>query len=314
MGFFNSQRKTIEVILAALVLVLVLVLVLAGCDFLEPRIPVSALQIGDFIQFGRYDGEPILWRVIEDSANLLAEIGDSVTGNPLLLSDHVITSKPFDAAGSHGDDPYRSEDGSNLWRDSNLRAWLNSEADSGLIVWPDGIAPIEANVTENAYGDEAGFLSAGNFSGDGISMIEPLTHKSLLYGTDYGIAEGGTYGYDYDDKVDLMIRNYDEAYFIMVTDKVFLLDPKQLNNLWNRFGDYYSSTSSYWIGAPDTSKYVDSSSANVLYVRDDGLIMYAEAKRGDIGVRPALVLDRDSVDSLRGGGTLLEPYVIITNR
>lgn len=39
------------------------------------------LKIGDYIQFGRYQGEHILWRVID--------IDDE--GDPLLLADEIIT-------------------------------------------------------------------------------------------------------------------------------------------------------------------------------------------------------------------------------
>ena len=311
MRFSFSQRKAGETILTALGLMFVL----AGCGLLQPKVPVSALKVGDFIQFGRYDGKPILWRVIEDSANPTAEIGNIVTGDPLLLSDQVITNKPFDAAGPHGHVGIRIEYGSNLWIDSSYRAWLKSDAGAGKIEWPNGIAPVEANVTENAYADEAGFLSTENFTIDEFNMIKPILHKSLLDGIDYLLADGGTIGYVYADTVELLsfYDNYDEAYFIMVTDKVFLLDPVKLDSLSNRFGEYYSTTLSYWIGAPDASIYTDSSPANELYVREDGVIMYEKANKGDVGVRPALVLDRETFYFLRGDGTLLEPFVIVSD-
>ncbi|OGO80567.1 MAG: hypothetical protein A2Y21_06470 [Clostridiales bacterium GWC2_40_7] len=48
------------------------------------------LQTGDYVKFGMYDGDPILWRVV------------NVDGNgPLILSDRILCLKAFDAAGSY---------------------------------------------------------------------------------------------------------------------------------------------------------------------------------------------------------------------
>lgn len=49
----------------------------------------SQLRIGDLVTFGRYMGEPILWRVININKQ----------GYPLLLSEYVLDLKPFDAPG-----------------------------------------------------------------------------------------------------------------------------------------------------------------------------------------------------------------------
>lgn len=274
-------------------------------------IPITQLKIGDYVQFGRYAVEPILWLVIEDSANPNAKDGDVIIGDPLLFSDKIIAKKPYDAAGPHGNDNERLEYGSNLWQTSNLRAWLNSSAEAGAVTWPCGNPPVKDKVESNDYANERGFLADGNFTEYERSLIEPVTQKALLYYVDRELAEGGSTAYKYKDEIEDIVNNYDEAWYHNVTDKVFLLDPKQVNGVYNRFGSYFHhGFDDYWLRAPDTQIYTDSSSANVLYIRGDGTVMYRSANKGSIGVRPALTLNRQLVIFESGHGSSVNPYVI----
>jgi hypothetical protein len=270
------------------------------------------LKIGEYVKFGKYADEPIFWRVIGDSANPNAIVGDKIIGNPLLFSDKVICFKAYDAAGPHDDIEQRLNDGSNLWQTSNIRAWLNSSAEAGAVLWPDGNPPTEGSVESNAYANEKGFLAEGNFTEYELNLIKPVTQKALLYRTDKQLAEGGSIGYRYHDEIENIVNNYDNAWYHNVTDKVFLLDPKQVNSVYNLFGSYYHDNhEDYWLRAPDTSIYTDSSPANVLYIRKDGTVMYRRAKKGDIGVRPALTLNRELIIFFQSGdGSNINPYII----
>jgi hypothetical protein len=128
---------------------------------------------------------------------------------------------------------------------------------------------------------------------------------------DRELAEGGSTSYKYKDEIEDIVNNYDEAWYHNVTDKVFLLDPKQVNGVYNRFGSYYRNHwEDYWLRAPDTHIYTDSSPANVLYIRGDGTVMYRRANNGSIGIRPALTLNRESVVFESGDGSDVKPYVI----
>jgi hypothetical protein len=269
-------------------------------------------KIGDYVQFGWYAGEPILWRVIGDSANPNANVDDVIIGDPLLFSDKIICKKPFDSAGPHGDDSDRLKNGSNLWQMSNIRAWLNSSAEAGAVGWPCGNPPTEDSVDSNPYADEKGFLADGNFTEYERNLIKPVTQKALLYIVDRELAEGGSTEYKYNDEIEDIVNNYDEAWYIYVIDKVFLLDPKQVHEVYNLFGTYYyNHREDYWLRAPDTHIYTDSSSANVLYIRGrDGVVMYYGANNGSIGVRPALTLNRELVIFESGDGSDVNPYVI----
>ncbi len=276
----------------------------------ETPVSISQLTIGSYVQFGRYNGEPILWRVIEDSANPDAVAGDAIIGDPMLLMDTTICNKPYDAAGPHDDSEERSIHGSNLWVTSNLRAWLNSSDPAGQVMWQDNNPPTADTVDSNPYADEKGFLADGNFTEHERNLIIPVNQKALLYYVDHKLAEGGSESFDYNSDIETAYNNYDDAFYMTVTDKVFLLDPLQVNGIYRRLRSYYRTAHDYWLRAPDTDIYTDSSPANVLYVRSDGVIMYRAANQGDVGVRAALVLDRNGVVFKYGHGYQLDPFVI----
>ena len=141
-----------------------------------------SVSVGEYLQMGTYYGEPVIWRCVDVDDN-----------GPLMLSDKIITIKPFDACGtvaigshSRGSETnLRSTHGSNYWGDSNIRSWLNSDAKAGNVVWDCGNPPDEAHVYSgyNEYDKEAGFLT--NFLSLEKQIIKTVTQKSLLDGYEY---------------------------------------------------------------------------------------------------------------------------------
>ena len=115
-----------------------------------PAEPI-VLEQGDYLWFGTYLGEPILWRVIA--------IDD---GKPLLFSAYILSFKAFSTS-------------SNDWQTSTLRQWLNSTEEQ--ILWND-IPPVAAHIHggHNAYAGELGFLHSENFS--------VYEHALIYYGED----------------------------------------------------------------------------------------------------------------------------------
>lgn len=195
--------------------------------------------VGDYIYFGSYDSEPILWRVINIDDN----------GNPMLLSDKIISRKTYSSQGANHTnyESFRQEHGSNLWRDSNIRQWLNSSEQT--IQWIQNPPP---------YYEEAGFLSNGNFTQAQRDVIKPITHNVLLSYRDGNLAEGGTHFYRstpymkiygegefYSNWLmeELVQSSYEGAYHHTVTDKVFFLDIKEVYDYIYRnssvLGDQY---------------------------------------------------------------------------
>ena len=270
------------------------------------------LKIGDYLIFGQYNGQPVVWRVIEDIANPAAQIGEAVAGDPLILSNSILCDKAFDAADPNFTSQERIQYGSNQWEISSLRAWLNSSAAAGKVVWPDNNPPSEANVQSNPYAGEMGFLADGNFTAAERAMIKPITQKSVIYPDDQAQSDGGTEAYDYGGQIDTIVANYANAWYQNVTDSVFLLDPIQINAVYNLFGYFYNFDNvNYWLRAPDSPYYTDSSPANVLYIRgSDGDILYSVANDGSMGVRPALVLDAKSIKVNSGDGSDSAPFII----
>jgi|LSQX01.1.fsa_nt_gb hypothetical protein len=135
----------------------------------------DGIEIGDYVQLGKYNNHPIVWRVVGEGGN-----GDS---SLLLISDKVLTLKAFDAKIYHVNDfdyahpNYSDLKGSNLWSTSSLRTWLNSTDSS--VSWTYGDPPVEGNVKDGigAYDSEPGFLSSRNFTEAELSLLLPYTYN-----------------------------------------------------------------------------------------------------------------------------------------
>ena len=126
----------------------------------EAQAAAPTVDIGQYIQFGKYNDAPILWRVIHK---------DPTTGDPVLFADRILTMKAFDAGGSyHSANSLREMGGSNYYPDSNIRQWLNSNSANSGATTIDWIQndPSAANFASgsNPYNTEKGFLEDGNFT------------------------------------------------------------------------------------------------------------------------------------------------------
>ena len=124
------------------------------------KVSVS-LHEGDYLLFGHYLEEPILWRVLS-----------SESGKPLLFSERVLCFKAFAAC----ENPL---EGLSVWQSSTLRQWLNCA--EAQVPWA-GTPPEPANIYEqrNGYVNEPGFLSSGNFSGAELARIEDSGNRVFL--------------------------------------------------------------------------------------------------------------------------------------
>ncbi len=311
--------------------------ILAWCDALDVKVnqrvvatKVSKVQLtlGDYVLFGKYNDEPILWRVIHKDSN----------GDPILFADSILTFKAFDARGSyHIENNDRFNYGSNFYKDSNIRQWLNSSSpNSGAntIDWIQN-APNVANIYigYNPYQTEKGFLADGNFTPTERGLIKQYTHKVLLAGTDAAMKVGGSANHIYDPILSTTVQNYDTtAYYHHVTDNIFLLSVKQLKEwVYDNRGalgkDYhiakptsqavtqstYSNTSMnsksnwyYWLNSPNTAH-----SHYVRGVNRLGYVFNSYASGDNYGIRPALHLEfSDTIFKSGGLGTRDQPFAI----
>ena len=268
----------------------------------------TGVQLGDYIQLGRYDGEPILWRCVSVDEN-----------GPLMLSDRVLCdSMPYDAqtsdnsdSGSHRRSGYRSKYGSNHWRDSDMRSWLNSDAGAGQVEWLCGNPPKDGYIVGGgAYDGKAGFLNG--FTRDEAAAIKTVTQRAIVSHPEYTAGYIDAPGADlpYNTDIGSVADGYEGAHYENITDKVFLLDVKQLHTVYENLGSYYISQNrngvswNYWLRTPVTDCNHD-----MRYVTTQGSIGRDAPCKGYYGVRPAFYLDAAYYAVTSGSGTAADPYV-----
>jgi hypothetical protein len=299
-------------------------------EILPPSLPVdgdgtpidpSKISEGQYVEFGAYYGQPVIWQIINKA-------GDGL----LLFSKDIIALKAFDANGDKTDGRdhifgHRKKNGSNFWEKSNIREWLNSSQKN---VTYSHLSPENSRLAwgKGGYANEPGFLT--NFTSEEQSLILPVTHKSILAHTDRNIStlQGGSELLKFDKDITKAGLNYDSSYYIKVTDSVFLLSLDELKKYVYQKGmdikgyltpsalshtDIIGSDHNisnpylYWLrtplaGAGNSTYYVDAS----------GSLDYAPAYGGNMGLRPALYV---SYDTLRyGSGSLEDPYRYTSER
>ena len=268
----------------------------------------AGVRLGDYIWLGSYENEPILWRCVSVDEN-----------GPLMLSDKVLCdSMPYDArtsensdSGSHRRSSYRSKYGSNHWRDSDMRSWLNSDADAGQVEWLCGNPPKDGYITGGgAYDGKAGFLNG--FTRDEAAAIKTVTQRSIVSHPEYTAGYIDAPGADlpYNTDIGSVADGYEGAHYENITDKVFLLDVKQLRTVYENLGSYYIGQNrngvrwNYWLRTPVTDCNHD-----MRYVTTQGSIGRDAPCKGYYGVRPAFYLDAAYYAVTSGSGTAADPYV-----
>ena len=267
----------------------------------------TQVELGQYISLGKYNGKDIVWRCVS--------VDDK---GSLMLADKVIDTLPYDAktndnnrSKSHSRNYNRDNRGSNYWKDSNMRSWLNSTAVAGEVKWLCGNPPREDFVNGNAYDQKAGFLN--DFSKAEIAAMKNVTQRSIVSHPEYnlGFHDGeGRSDLEFNRDIENVANNFNSAYGENSTEKVFLPDVKQVNTVWKNFGNYYIARNEqgvawpYWLRTPY-------SSCNHLmrYVESSGSIERHYPMTDYMGVRPAFYLDSDYYVTTSGDGSASNPYV-----
>lgn len=175
------------------------------------RLNATNIRLGDTITLGSYNNEDIAWRVLR-----ISEDGREA----VVVAENVLTIKAFDAPDSgqynwDGDPNHNFETesldgqwelqayvrGNNSWENSNIRTWLNSDAENVIY---EGMAPTSKAMADgvNGYNTEKGFLCS--FTDEELALIkntEVTTKGNVL----------------------------SEADAVVTQDKVFLLSMEELN-------------------------------------------------------------------------------------
>ena len=266
------------------------------------------IKVGDYVKMGTYNNASILWRCVSIDDN-----------GPLMLADRIIDTLAYDAktndnsnSKSHSRSYKRDDYGSNYWKDSNMRSWLNSTAAEGKVDWLCGNPPKDGYVSGvGAYNEKAGFLNA--FSKSEIAAMKTVTQRSLVSHPEYnkGIVNGDANSdLLYYTDISYAAINYDSAYFETTTEKVFLLDVKQANAVWKNLKGYYVAYNNdgmawpYWLRTPVTDCNHD-----MRYISSSGQVGRYAPWYSDLGVRPAFYLDSEYFVTTSGNGSQSSPYI-----
>ena len=266
------------------------------------------IKVGDYVKMGTYNNASILWRCVSIDDN-----------GPLMLADRIIDTLAYDAktndnssSKSHSRSYKRDDYGSNYWKDSNMRSWLNSTAEAGKVDWLCGNPPKDGYVSGvGAYNEKAGFLNA--FSKSEIAAMKTVTQRSLVSHPEYnkGIVDGDANSdLLYYTDISEAVANYDSSYFETTTEKVFLLDVKQANAVWKNLNGYYVAYNNdgmawpYWLRTPVTDCNHD-----MRYISSSGQVGRYAPWYSDLGVRPAFYLDSEYFVTTSGSGSQSNPYV-----
>lgn len=266
------------------------------------------IKVGDYVKMGTYNNASILWRCVSIDDN-----------GPLMLADRIIDTLAYDAktndnsnSKSHSRSYKRDNYGSNYWKDSNMRSWLNSTASTGNVDWLCGNPPKDGYVSGvGAYNEKAGFLNA--FSKSEIAAMKTVTQRSLVSHPEYnkGIVDGDANSdLLYYTDISEAVANYDSSYFETTTEKVFLLDVKQANAVWKNLKGYYVAYNNdgmawpYWLRTPVTDCNHD-----MRYISSSGEVGRYAPWYSDLGVRPAFYLDSEYFVSTSGSGSQSNPYI-----
>ena len=300
--------------------VLQLALVMLLCQFpgncvLAEEEPAPMVALGQYVQLGKYEEKPILWRCIntEDENGIL------------LLSDRILCEKAFNL--SHKMGSYEAGDDV-LWETSAIRIWLNSTAEAGKVEWIDPYIPSEENAVDifevkYPYDKEKGFLSEDNFSKSELAAMKTVSQWQALEGTNKKLATNGVLGgfrtcvIQYpNSEMERVLKSYgikdlkDVFYCSMyrVPDTMFLLNETQLYTFWENFGDISPTTEEidgygwWWLRTPVHLYMISMAGMNKAYLQSS---YYNEH-----GIRPAFYLNEATAQIKSGSGTMEDPYII----
>ncbi|MGB4660399.1 MAG: DUF6273 domain-containing protein [Mobilitalea sp.] len=291
----------------------------ANHTLFQAQAATQKLKLGSYVKFGKYNGDSILWRVINVNKD----------GSYLIYSEKILCLKAFDAKGdlAYGlGDSNRETSGSNYWRLSSIREWLNSTDKN--VEYSCQIPDADHVDIGNSYDTEAGFLS--NFTKAEWAAIKATTHKCILASIDKAVASGGKVDLGADSTkstLTLLLTKYDSAYYEKVQDYVFLLDQKEISTYIT--ARKWDNTRMPTKKAVDNSTYQDaatlSSTKTLAYWTRSADVATANniwgvgknanssyngfASLGRIGIVPALTLKSD-IKISSGKGNASSPFVV----
>ena len=246
-----------------------------------------------------YNGVPIIWR--KAATDHTGYPANSVT----LITDKVISLKSFDGQERDNADNDRSWSGNNRYRTSNIRQWLNSQANPPWFVaqnLTDGAAntnnqdapPSTVNVSFNAYDNEKGFMA--NFSASFRNAVLPTTlHVARNTVTDNGGFETVTDHVFLASNTEVRLPNENSIAEgvplpIFTDDMQRRAAPTPQVVINDESGSVTTDTAfcNWWLRTPNAAN-----SFQPRLVHTSGALFFASARANNIGIRPLCNLKSD---------------------
>lgn len=259
-----SRNRTVPVLVS--VLAVIAVIAAAAAFFAGYGKTPGSSKKGAFVTIGRLDGTPLLWRILDEDESGI-----------LLLADAPVAYMPFDTPSGDGD-ANRQKYGSNLWRDSSLREWLNGD------------------------------FTAKCFSESEQELIQDYKNKVILSRHDLDMAVSGSNDFFWTHVPTMVDFGYDEAYSDLVADRIFLLDVRQFREYLAEGNIAYARKYPWWLETP----YFQNSSM-VRVVDTDGYVYMKDALVDHIAVLPAMYI-KPEVSVSDGDGSREDPFIFELKR
>lgn len=325
----GKMRITKECFYKRIIIILLLTLLFMQTAVAAAPKLIPKVKTGDYIIFGKYNDERIVWRIININSDK----------SLLLCSEKIISFKPFDGAESgvtaKADDTSKTDlnrqrYGSNSWGNSNLREWLNS---SDRRVNYSTMPPVKNAVygKVNSYVNEPGFLY--KFTASEREELVAMENRDILPQIDVTSNDSGREVFVGNNQIKGVLSNYDNAYYRILNEKVSLLGVKEINDyfimrgweyrkapttaamkkserLWNNqtIKELFDNSSKkfwfYWLRTPSAQL-----SSTVRIIDNSGNPAEIGANNGSCGVVPVITLKSGS-KIVHGIGSLKDPYVI----
>ena len=259
---------------------------------------LGALPLEAKIKYGSLYDAPIIWKIADKNHEGYPE--NSVT----LVTEQIIKLLCFDAKEPDNEDSDRKSSGNNRYIYSNLRQWLNSDADAGQWYTPQhgtDAPPSSENVfalddvAVNPCDMVAGFLNSF-----------PETERSALLSTTITVGKSNADGGGTETCVDKM--------FLLSCTEVDLTGDHVCGSKLAIFSDNSSRMATVTKSCIENSNYPENpseqslyyyclrdahaiSARDVRYVHSVGTLTSINAYRGGFGLRPACNLTADLIVS-----------------
>ena len=331
------SRELKKILCNALLLIMLFTLI-TGMTVIADENNLSIVS-GTYFQLGKYNDNPILWKaVVYDNENGI-----------LMVSDKILCYKNFDPAykeSGFGEEYYY---GTNFWEEATLRTWLNSSELAGNIIWPYKIPTIDkvhryrGSTGLNPYSDEAGFLSAKNFTESEKSAIKTVSHWQALSENKKRLSTNGLNVPFYPIIVRAPNTHLEQTMYVYkiselktayygsmyrISDTMFTLDESQLYELWSQSGTVAAQNAEgvldpwygidnpigkspngyYWLRTPVFGTAV--TFAGESYSLNEDIYDATPSGYEELGVRPAFYLNEDNIIIKSGSGTEEDPYIL----